>query len=141
LPVLLGAALKTPVPLVVLHLTRPLITIPDHAKPGIPSHFEAVKGAHVVRDNAPGKALDGAMVVQGTSAIAGIVKVLPEVETRGLNVKIVCGASPELFALQPEAYRKQVSAGRIGSSRRSSPLSRAGRCRTGRSTRGRASTP
>jgi transketolase len=31
-PVLLGAALKTTVPLVVLHLTRPPITIPDRAK-------------------------------------------------------------------------------------------------------------
>jgi transketolase len=106
--VLLGAALKTAVPLVVLHLTRPPITIPDRAKLGIPSHFEAAKGAYIVRDYASGKPRGGAIVVQGTSAMVGMVKVLPELEARGLNVKIVCGASPELFALQPEVYRKQV---------------------------------
>lgn len=107
-PVLLGAAFASPVPLVVLHLTRPPITIPDRAKLGIPSHFEAAKGAYVVRDYIPGKPRGGAIVVQGTSAMAGIVKLLPELEGRGLNVKIVCGACPELFALQPEAYRAEV---------------------------------
>jgi transketolase len=61
-----------------------------------------------VRDYAAGKPRGGAIVVQGTSAMAGIVKVLPELDARGLNVKIVCGACPELFALQPEAYRLQV---------------------------------
>jgi transketolase len=107
-PVLLGAALKTPVPLIVLHLTRPPITIPDRARLGIPSHFEAARGAYLMRDYAPGMARGGAIIVQGSSAMAGIVRVLPELEARGWNVKIVCGASPELFAMQPEAYRARV---------------------------------
>jgi transketolase len=37
-----------------------------------------------------------------------MVKLLPEIAKRGLNVKIVCVASPELFALQPEDYRRTV---------------------------------
>ena len=32
----------------------------------------------------------------------------PEIEKAGLNVKIVCATSAQLFALQPEAYRTQV---------------------------------
>ena len=40
--------------------------------------------------------------------MANMVKLLPELDARGLNVKIVCAASPQLFALQPEAYRQQV---------------------------------
>jgi transketolase len=109
-PVLLGAAFKTNLPLVVLHLTRPPIDIPDRAKLGIPSYFEAAKGAYVVRDYAPGKPRGGTLIVQGTSAMASIVRALPELEKHKLNVKIVCGTSPELFALQPEAYQRQVLA-------------------------------
>ena len=49
-PVVLAAALKRPAPLIALHLTRPAIPIPDRAALGMPSHFEAAKGAYVVRD-------------------------------------------------------------------------------------------
>ncbi|HET7009677.1 MAG TPA: hypothetical protein VFI11_02785 [Anaerolineales bacterium] len=104
-PVLLGAALREEVPIVVLHLTRPPITIPDRQHLGIASHFEAARGAYLVRDYLPDKPRGGALVVQGTSAMVSVCEVLPELEARGLNVKIVCGASPELFARQPEAYR------------------------------------
>jgi len=109
-PVLLGAALKTDTPIIGLHLTRPPIEIPDREKLGMPSHFEAARGAYIVRDYAPGKPCDGVIIVQGTSAMAGIVKILPELGPRGLNVKIVCAASPQLFARQPESYRNQVLA-------------------------------
>ncbi len=59
MPVLLGAALKTDVPIVALHLTRPPIVIPDRATLGIPSHFEAARGAYVVRDYTPGQPRGG----------------------------------------------------------------------------------
>lgn len=107
-PVLLGAALKTAVPLVVLHLTRPPITIPDRKALGMPSHFEAARGAYVVRDYVTGEPRGGTLIVQGTSAMAGMTKILPELETRSWNVKVVCATSPELFAMQPEGYRMQV---------------------------------
>jgi transketolase len=107
-PVLLGAALKQPRPVVALHLTRPPIEIPDREKLGIPSHFEAARGAYVVRGYRPGQPRGGTLIVQGTSAMANIVKILPELDARGLNVKIICATSPQLFALQPEDYRRQV---------------------------------
>ena len=107
-PVLLGAALATDVPIIALHLTRPPITIPDRAKLGIPSHFEAARGAYVMRDYTPGRPCDGAFIVQGTSAVNGILQILPRLDELGLNVKLICATSHELFAMQPEAYREQV---------------------------------
>ena len=107
-PVLLGAALAHDVPIIALHLTRPPIKIPDRVKLGMPSHFEAARGAYVVRDYRPDQPRGGTVIVQGTSAMVSVVEVLPELDQRGLNVKIVCATSPQLFALQPEEYRRQV---------------------------------
>jgi transketolase len=107
-PVLLGAALKQDVPIVALHLTRPPIEVPDREELGMPSHFAAARGAYVVRDYHPDQERGGALIVQGTSAMATVVKILPELAGRGLNVKIVCATSPQLFALQPEEYREQT---------------------------------
>jgi len=107
-PVLLGAALAQDVPIVALHLTRPPIEIPDRERLGMPSHFAAARGAYVVRDYRPDQERGGALIVQGTSAMATVVKILPELDKRGLNVKIVCATSPQLFALQPEEYREQM---------------------------------
>ena len=107
-PVLLGAALKLDVPIIGLHLTRPAIEIPDRKKLGIASHFEAARGAYLVRDYRPGQPRGGTLIVQGTSAMRSIVGILPELDERGLNVKIVCATSPQLFALQPEAYRQKL---------------------------------
>lgn len=107
-PVMLGAALKQNAPIVALHLTRPPVTIPDREKLGIPSHFEAARGAYIVRDYRPDQPRGGTLIVQGTSAMANIIKILPELDARGLNVKIVCATSPQLFALQPEEYRSKV---------------------------------
>jgi len=54
-PVVLGAALAQSAPIVALHLTRPPIELPDRAALGIPSHFEAARGAYVLRDFRPGQ--------------------------------------------------------------------------------------
>ena len=107
-PVVLAAALKQTAPIIALHLTRPAIDIPDRAALGIPSHFAAAKGAYIVRNYDPAKPRMGTVIVQGTSAMANVVKVLPELDKNGLNVKIVAAISPELFALQPEDYQNQV---------------------------------
>ncbi len=107
-PVLLGAALRLDVPIIALHLTRPPITIPDRPALGLPPHWEAARGAYVARDYRPDRPRLGTIIVQGTSAMASICQVLPELDRRGLNVKIVTAASPQLFALQPAEYREQV---------------------------------
>jgi transketolase len=107
-PVLLGAALGQKSPIVVLHLTRPPIEVPDREKLGMASHFEAARGAYLVRDFKPGTPRGGTLIVQGTSSMVSISKILPELDRRNLNVKIVYGASPELFALQPVDYREKT---------------------------------
>jgi transketolase len=107
-PVVLGEALKHPQPLIALHLTRPPIEIPDRAALGIPSHFEAAKGAYVIRPYREKQRRQGTVIVQGTSSTANVIKVLPDLERAGLNVKIVAAISRELFDLQPESYRRAV---------------------------------
>jgi transketolase len=103
-PVVLAAALSTNVPIVAVHLTRPPIEIPDRAALGMPSHFAAACGAYVMRPFRDGQRA-GTVFVRGTMSTANLVKVLPELDARGLNVKVVAAISPQLFARQDEAYR------------------------------------
>jgi transketolase len=104
-PVLLAAALAQSAPIVALHLTRPAIEIPDRSALGMPSHFEAARGAYVMRPFRPGQHRMGTVVVQGTTTTANVVKILPELDTAGLNVKVVAALSPQLFRLQSVEYR------------------------------------
>ncbi len=107
-PVVLGAALATDVPIVALHLTRPPVTIPDRAALGMPSHVEAARGAYVMRPYRAGSPRMGTVVVRGTITTANLVSILPELDSRGLNVKVVAAISPQLFARQDAAYRESV---------------------------------
>lgn len=107
-PVVLAAALSTDVPLVALHVTRPSIELPDREALGMPSHFDAARGAYVMRDFRPGEPRGGTVFVQGTTTTANVVKSLPKLDELGLNVKIVACISPQLFAMQEEAYRSAV---------------------------------
>jgi len=106
--VMLAAALQQDRPLVALHLTRPAITIPDREALGIASHFEAAKGAYVIRPYREDKPKMGTVFVQGTMSTANLVEILPELDKAGLNVKIVAALSPQLLALQSEEYRNSV---------------------------------
>lgn len=105
-PVMLGAGLKEDVPIVALHLTRPAIEIPDRQKLGMPSHMEAAKGAYIFRDYQPGKPQDGTFFIQGTSAMANLVKILPDLDK--YNLKLVYVSSNELFDRQPKAYQDRI---------------------------------
>jgi len=108
-PAVLAAAFAADVPIVALHLTRPAVDIPDRAALGMASHFEAARGAYVLRPFDDGKARGGLVFVQGTSTTANVVKILPELTRRGLNVKIVAAISPQLYAMQTAAYRESVA--------------------------------
>ena len=72
---------------------------------GAPSHFEAARGAYVMREFRPDRPPMGTVVVRGTAPTANLVTVLPELDRRGLNVKVVAAISPQLFRLQETAYR------------------------------------
>jgi transketolase len=107
-PVMLAAAMTHPAPIVALHLTRPPIRVPDRQAMGMPSHFAAARGAYVIRRYRPDRPRMGTVMVQGTATTRGVVELLPELDRRGLNVKIVAVLSPQLFAAQELAYRQEV---------------------------------
>ena len=108
-PVVLAAALAANVPIVALHVTRPAIDIPDREALGIPSHFEAARGAYVLRAFKPDAPHGGTVFVHGTTPVANIVKLLPQLDERGLNVKIVACISPQLFRMQDAQYQDSVA--------------------------------
>ena len=107
-PVLLGAALQGDWPIIALHLTRPAVTIPDREKLGMAHHFEAAKGAYLLRKYRDDQPHGGCLFVQGTTSTANVVGMLDELDSRGLNVKIVSVPSPELFRAQPKEYQDSV---------------------------------
>ncbi len=107
-PVVLAAGLACPAPIIALHLTRPPVTIPDRAALGIPSHFEAAKGAYILRDYRTDQPKKGCIFVQGTSTTDNVIRLFPELDRNKLNVKIVAAISPELFKWQPQSYRDSV---------------------------------
>ncbi len=107
-PVVIGAALKTKAAIIALHLTRPPVEIPDRKALGIDSHFAAAKGAYLMRKYDPSKPKHGTILVTGTSTTANVVKLLPELDKHGLNVKVVSVVSPQLFELQGQVYRDQL---------------------------------
>ena len=107
-PVVLGAALAMDVPIVALHLTRPAVEIPDRDKLGMDSHFAAARGAYVLRRADPGQPFGGTVYVQGTVTTANLVKVLPQLDERGINVRVVAAISPQLFRMQDATYQQEL---------------------------------
>ena len=104
----LAAALSTDVALVALHLTRPAITIPDREALGMASHFDAAKGAYLIKDYDPNCEKEGVVIVRGTSSTNSLIQILPRLKEDGPNVKIVAAISWELFQRQTEAYRDSI---------------------------------
>jgi len=105
----LAAALKTDVPIIALHLTRPGVVSPDRKALGIPSHMEAAKGAYVLRDYDTSRPKEGTLIVEGTATMESIIELLPKFhEGSAPNCKIVATSSYELFMLQDKAYRDTV---------------------------------
>jgi transketolase len=107
-PVVLAAALRSDVPIVALHLTRPSVQIPDRAALGMDSHREAARGAYVIRHADPSRPSAGTVYVQGTMTTANLIKVLPKLDEEGINVRIVAAISPQLFRMQDAAYRDRI---------------------------------
>ena len=108
-PVVLAAAFAQTAPIVALHLTRPAVEIPDRTKLGMASHFEAARGAYLLRDFKPGIPRQGTVFIQGTVTTANLVRILPELDAAGCNVRVVAVISPQLFALQDTAYRDKIA--------------------------------
>jgi transketolase len=107
-PVMLAAGLATGVPVLVLHLTRPPIEIPDREKLAMDSHLEAARGAYVMRAFDTKRPPEGTVIVRGTSSTSNIVKLLPWFSDGGPNVKIVAAVSHALFRRQAAKWKQRV---------------------------------
>jgi len=112
-PVLLGAALQQKAPIVVLHLTRPPITVPDRSASAWP-HTSMPRGEPTWCATFSRASRRGCADRPGTSSMVAITRILPALDQQGLNVKIVYGASAELFALQPSRTAAGFSQQAIG---------------------------
>ncbi len=105
---MLTAAMGTDVAVIALHLTRPGVEVPDRKKLGMASYLDAAKGAYLIRDYKSDLPKMGTIFVQGTATTSNLIKLLPELDKRGLNVKLVAALSPQLFARQSEAYQQET---------------------------------
>lgn len=107
-PWLLARTISLQAPVIALHLTRPNITVPDRAALGMDPASDAVHGLYRIRRADPERQPDGTIIVHGASAVANLVKTLPELDERGWNLNILCAVSPELFRMQTAAYRESL---------------------------------
>ncbi len=107
-PVMIAASLSKDIPIIILHLTRPPIKIPDRNLLGMPSHFEASKGAYIIKDYDHSRPKEGVVIVRGTSVINELTKILPELTEDGPNIKVVAALSWVLFNIQDIKYKKLI---------------------------------
>ena len=107
-PVMLASALKTDIPIIALHLTRPAIEIPNRVKLGMASHFESAKGAYIIKNYKENMPKDGVVIVRGTSVINELIKILPKINSHGPNIKIVAALSSTLFEMQSREYQDNI---------------------------------
>jgi transketolase len=96
------------VPIIAVHLTRPPVEIPDREALGMAPHFDASKGAYLIKDYNSDKEKEGVVIVRGTSSTNSVVSILPQLKENGPNIKIVAAISWGLFQLQPKTYRDSI---------------------------------
>jgi transketolase len=104
----MAAALATDVPIIALHLTRPGIEIPDREALGMESYKAAARGLYVAKHFDPQRPEEGTLICQGTSVVDSLVKILPELNSSGPNVRVLIASSYELFRLQPKEYQEKL---------------------------------
>ena len=102
------AARDPKVGLITIEVARPDFAVADRSTFADTDLKAAAKGFYVIRDFAPGKPKHGYVIAQGSSSTVNVVKVLPQLEQAGINVKVIAAISEELFDRQPEAYRNSV---------------------------------
>jgi transketolase len=102
------AARDPKVGIIILEVARPDFPVADRTCFADPDVKAAAKGLYVIRDFAPDRPRQGYVIVQGASATVNVVKDLPHLDERGINVKIISAVSEELFDRQPDGYRRGV---------------------------------
>jgi transketolase len=101
------AAREKKIGIITIEVARPDLAVADRRTFADTDIRAAAKGLYVIRDFAPGPR-HGYVVAQGAFATFNLVKVLPQLQQAGVNVKVIAAVSEELFDRQPEAYRRSV---------------------------------
>jgi transketolase len=102
------AARDPEVGIIILEVARPDFPVADRSRFADPDLKAAAKGLYVIRDFAPDRPRQGYVIVQGASATVNVLKELPHLDERGINVKIISAVSEDLFDRQPDSYRRMV---------------------------------
>jgi transketolase len=102
------AAREPDVGIIILEVARPDSPVADRSRFADSDLKAAAKGLYVIRDFAPNRPRQGYVIVQGASATVNVLKELPHLDERGINVKIISAVSEDLFDRQPESYRRMV---------------------------------
>lgn len=102
------AARDPEVGIIILEVARPDSPVADRSRFADPDLKAAAKGLYVIRDFAPDRPRQGYVIVQGASATVNVLKELPHLDERGINVKIISVVSEDLFDRQPDSYRRMV---------------------------------
>lgn len=102
------AAREPKVGIIVIEVARPDFPVADRNRFADPDVKAAAKGLYVIRDFAPDRPRQGYVIVQGASATINVLKELPHLDERGINVKIISAVSEDLFDRQPDSYRRMV---------------------------------
>ena len=102
------AAREPKVGIIILEVARPDFPVADRSRFADPDLKAAAKGLYVIRDFAADRPRQGYVIVQGASATVNVVKELPHLAERGINVKIISAVSEELFDRQPDSYRRML---------------------------------
>ncbi len=102
------AAREPKIGIIILEVARPDFPVADRSRFADADLNAAARGLYVIRDFAPDRPRHGYVILQGASATMNVVKELPHLDERGINVKIISVVSEDLFDRQPESYRRMV---------------------------------
>jgi transketolase len=102
------AARTKEVGIIAVHVARPDTAVADRNTFADTDPLAAAKGIYLIRDYAPDQPPMGTVWAQGASSTFNLVQVLPRLAEAGINVRVAAVISPELFALQPQAYQDAI---------------------------------
>ncbi|MCE2454383.1 MAG: hypothetical protein J4G12_00990 [Gemmatimonadetes bacterium] len=94
--------------IIVIHVARPDSPVADRSRFADTDPRASAKGIYLIRDYDPDLPPMGTVWAQGSSSTVNVVRALDRLEDEGVNVRVASVISPELFADQPEEYRKKI---------------------------------
>ena len=96
------AARDPKVGLITIEVARPDFPVADRSEFADPDPLAAAKGLYLIRDWDAGSEPQGTVFVQGSNSTVNLMRVLPQLEAEGVNVRVVAVVSEELFERQSQ---------------------------------------